>query len=204
LANIVGQSFLKDYPLQVIYNGIDLNVFKPTPSDFRKKYHCEDKKLLLGVAFGWSERKGLDIFIRLAQELNDTYKIILVGTEANIDSHLPDNIISIHRTHDRQEMAGIYTAADLLVNPTREDTFPTVNMEALACGTPVLTFSTGGSPEIPDNSCGCVVKKDDYQALMKAVIRIFEKPFSAEDCRKRALQFSINQMLECYQSLLLK
>ena len=195
LADIAGQSYLKDYPVEVVHNGIDLDIFKPVPSDFRQRFQCENKKLLLGVAFGWNKRKGLDVLVRLAKDLDDAYQIVLVGTDEAVESNLPEKIIAIRRTHSREELAAIYSAADLLVNPTREDTFPTVNMEALACGTPVLTFSTGGSPEILDNTCGCVVRKDDYGALKEAVIRIFEKPFSAEDCRKRALSFSRSAML---------
>lgn len=204
LAGIVGRSFLKGYPTEVVYNGIDPEVFRPTASDFREKYHCEGKKLLLGVAFGWTERKGVDIFIRLARELDDDYRIVLVGTDDAVDRQLPDNIISIHRTHDREELAGIYTAADLLVNPTREDTLPTVNMEALSCGTPVLTFATGGSPEIIDANCGIEVAKNDFDALREAAVRITtEKPFSAEACRKRALSFARSAMLDSYAGILL-
>ena len=166
LADLAGQSFLKEYPVRVIHNGIDLSVFKPTQSTFRAKYGIsEEKKILLGVAFGWGERKGLDVFLELAKRLDDSYRIVLVGTDEKVDAQLPGNIVSIHRTNDQQELAEIYAAADLFVNPTREDTYPTVNMESLACGTPVLTFRTGGSPEIPDETCGAVVEKDDLDSL---------------------------------------
>lgn len=166
LAGLVKQSFLREYPVRVIHNGIDLNVFKSQKSDFAKKYGCEDKIILLGVSFGWSNRKGLDVFMRLAKDLNKDYQIVLVGTDENVDEQLPDNIISIHRTQNQQELAEIYTAAEAVINPTREDTYPTVNMEAIACGTPVITFKTGGSPESVSEEVGSVVEKDDYQALL--------------------------------------
>lgn len=191
LANLTRESFLKEYPVKVIYNGIDLSVFQPTENDFRKKYGCEDKKILLGVAFGWGKRKGLDVFLELAKRLPDDYQIVLVGTDEAVDQKLPANILSIHRTNNQQELAQIYTAADLFVNPTREETLGLVNAEAIACGTPVLTFRTGGSPEIPDDSCGAVVEKNDVDAMEKQIIRICEdEPYSKAACLKRAEQFA--------------
>ena len=168
LADLVKRSFLKDYEVNVIHNGIDLQVFQPTKSSFRAKHHLNGKKIILGVAFGWEKRKGLDVFSHLAQQLDDSYQIVLVGTDTVVDKQLPSNILSIHRTQNQKELAEIYSAADVFVNPTREDNYPTVNMEAIACGTPVITFRTGGSPEMLDNSCGLVVDCDDIDALKKA------------------------------------
>lgn len=202
LADLVKQSFLQEYPVQVINNGIDLTVFTPTESDFRKKYHCEDKYILLGVAFGWGKRKGLDVFIELSKRLDERYQIVLVGTSDSTDKQLPSNIISIHRTQNQKELAEIYTVADLFVNPTREENFPTVNMESLACGTPVLTFKTGGSPEIIDETCGAVVDKDDIDGLEKEIRRICqERPFSKEACIKRANNFDMNDKFAEYVEL---
>lgn len=190
LADLVKESFLKDYPVKVIHNGIDLSVFKPTESDFRAKHHCEDKFILLGVAFGWGVHKGLDVFMELSKRLDDHFQIVLVGTDVNVDKKLPANIISIHRTQNQIELAEIYSAADLFVNPTREDNYPTVNMEALACGTPVVTFKTGGSPEILDETCGSVVDCDDIEALQKEIERIYvERPYSKEVCLKKVTKF---------------
>ena len=202
LADLVGQSFLKDYPVQVIHNGIDLNVFQPTESDFRGKYGFENKKIILGVAFGWGKRKGLDVFIDLAKRLDDTHQIVLVGTDDNVDQQLPSNIISIHRTPNQRELAEIYTAADLFVNPTREENYPTVNMESLACGTPVLTFRTGGSPEIIDETCGSVVDCDDAEALAREIVRICkEKPYTQEACVKKAQAFEQKERFKEYIEL---
>lgn len=195
LASLVKESYLKDYPVKVINNGIDLNVFKPTESDFRKKYALENKYIVLGVAFGWGRRKGLDVFIELEKRFDkEKYKIVLVGTDDNIDKLLPDNIISIHRTQNQTELAEIYTAADVFANPTREENYPTVNMEALACGTPVVTFNTGGSPEMLDETCGAAVAKDDNDAMYNEIIRICEaKPYSMEACIKKAKGFDKNE-----------
>ena len=202
LADLVKQSFLKGYPVKVINNGIDLSVFKPTESGFREKYGLEDVKIVLGVASGWGKRKGLDVFIELAKRLLDDYRIVLVGTDDNVDKQLPSNIISIHRTQNQKELAEIYTAANVFANPTREDTFPTVNMESLACGTPVVTFRTGGCPEILDETCGSVVDCDDVGALEIEIRRICdEKPYSVEACLARAQKFDMNDRFKEYLDL---
>ncbi len=197
LAGLVKESFLKEYPVKVIHNGIDLSVFKPTESDFRDKYNCEDKFILLGVAFGWGKRKGLDVFIELAKRLGAKYQIVLVGTNSEIDKHLPANIISIHQTQNQTELAEIYTAADLFVNPTREEVFGLVNAEAIACGTPIVTFNTGGSPEIIDETCGAVVDKDDISKLI-SVIENFNHSSLEEKCLLRASNFSVETMVAEY------
>lgn len=202
LAGEVKKSFLQEYPVSVINNGIDLNVFKPSVSSFRSKYDLEQKKIVLGVSFGWDERKGLDIFIELSKRLSDDYKIVLVGTNAKVDKLLPENILSIHRTQNQQELAEIYSVANVFVNPTREENYPTVNMEALACGTPVLTFRTGGSPEIIDATCGSVVDCDDIDALEKEIVRICtENPYTREACIKRAQSFDKNERFKEYTEL---
>ncbi len=199
LAGLVKQSFLKDYPVKVINNGIDLDVFTSAESDFREKYNLHNKKIVLGVASPWSNKKGLDVFIELSRLLDENYQIVLVGTDESADKQLPKNIISIHRTHNQTELAKIYTTADVFVNPTKEDTFPTVNIEALACGTPVLTFDTGGSPEIIDKTCGSVVDYNDVNALKKEIIRICSvKPYSKENCLKRAKHFNQSDKFEEY------
>lgn len=204
LADLARQSFLNLYQIRVINNGIDLSVFKPTESNFLQKYGISnDKAVLLGVAFGWGKRKGLDVFVELFKRLDrEKYQIVLVGTDDKIDDRLPDGIISIHRTNDQKELAQIYSAADLFVNPTREENFPTVNIESLACGTPVLTFRTGGSPEILDEYSGSVVPCDDIDALEKEIVRICETmPYKSEDCVKRAAQFDMYNKFKEYVSL---
>lgn len=176
LSDLVKKSFLGEYPVKVIHNGIDPSVFQPRESDFREKYHCENKTVLLGVAFDWGQRKGLDVFVELAKRLDDTYRIVLVGTNDELDKQLQQNIISIHRTQNQIELAEIYSAADIFLNPTREDTYPTVNMESLACGTPVITFCTGGSPEILQWGGGRVCPVDDIDAFERAILEFRENP----------------------------
>jgi glycosyltransferase involved in cell wall biosynthesis len=202
LSDLVKQSFLKQYPVKVIRNGIDLSVFQPLESDFRETNGLKNKKLVLGVSMGWTKEKGIDVFVRLASRLLDDYRIVLIGTDDCTDKILPRNIISIHRTQNQRELAEIYSAADVFVNPTREENYPTVNMEALACGTPVVTFRTGGSPEMLDETCGSVVDCDDVDALEKEIIRICEeRPYSAEACLKKAKEFDKNERFKEYVEL---
>lgn len=176
LAGLARESYLKQYPIEVINNGIDLNVFKPTHSNFREQYGIPgDKYIVLGVSFAWGYRKGLDCFVEMAEKLGEQYQIVLVGTDDEIDKNLPHNIISIHRTQNQKELAEVYSAADVFVMPTREENYPTVNMEAIACGTPVVTFDTGGSPEMLDDKTGIIVEVNDIEATKKAIKDICEK-----------------------------
>lgn len=202
LKDLVKQSFFKDYPVKVINNGINLDLFKPEESDFREKHNIKNSFIILGVAARWPMRKGLDVFIRLAKELPDKFKIVMVGTNNETDKLLPENILSIHKTFNQHQLVEIYTAADLFITPTREDNFPTVNIEALACGTPVLTYRTGGSPEIINEKCGSVVEKNDYEAFKNEIIRIEkERPYSKQDCIDRAKEFDMNKKFSEYTEL---
>ena len=202
LADLVKQSFLKDYPVKVINNGINLDLFSPSAGVFKEKHNLANEHLVLGIAFDWGVRKGLDVFIELSKRLPADYKVVLVGTNDEVDKLLPDNILSIHRTQNQKELAEIYSAADVFVNPTREENYPTVNMESLACGTPVLTFRTGGSPEIIDETCGSVVDCDDVDALEREIIRICsDKPYSREACLNKAKTFDQNERFKEYIEL---
>lgn len=202
LAEQVKQSFLHKCDVKVIHNGIDRYIFRPRESDFRDRYGCRDKFIVLGVAFGWGKRKGLDVFVELAKRLDDRFQIVLVGTGNNVDKQLPDNIISIHRTQNQVELAEIYSTADVFVNPTREETLGLTNIEALACGTPVVTFNTGGSPECVDESCGVVVEKNDMLALENTIREIcVESPFLWEDCVNRTEGFVEQEKFKEYLGL---
>lgn len=202
LADMVKQSFLICYPVQVIYNGIDLSVFEPVSSDFRQKFNLENKKVILGVSFEWGFRKGLDVFVELEKRLPADFRIVLVGTNPDVDQLLPENIISIHRTHNPKELAEIYTAADIFANPTRDEVFGLVNVEALACGTPGVTFNSGGSPECYDKTCGSIVDCDDIGALEREIIRICtEKPYTKEACIRKSKGFDKNKRFKEYVEL---
>ena len=198
LADLLKKSYLGEYPVEVIYNGIDTEVFKPTESDFKKKYGIENKKIILGVASIWEKRKGLLELVKLNEKLSDDYQIVVVGKLEN--QVLPENIIHIDRTESQTELAEIYTAADVFVNPTREEVFGLVNIEALACGTPVITYKTGGSPEAIDETCGAAVNQTADE-LLDAIMNFENFEFCSEACRKRAESFNKEKKYKEYISL---
>ena len=165
LADLVGQSFLCKYPVEVRYNTIDTSVFKPTPSDFRERYGIGDRFMVLGVASPWSARKGLDDFVSLAGELdNDRYAVVLVGLSEKQIKQLKGHLVALPKTESKRELAEAYTAADVFFNPTTEDNYPTVNLEAEACGTTVVTYNTGGCRETVRRGDSCVVAGFDEAA----------------------------------------
>jgi putative colanic acid biosynthesis glycosyltransferase len=188
LKNLVEESFLK-YPVTNIYNGIDLQVFKPQIEIkiIKEKYQITTEKIILGVASFWDERKGLKDFIALQKILSNSI-IILVGLSKKQIKELPTEIIGIERTENIQELAALYSVSDVFVNPTYQDNFPTTNIEALACGTPVITYNTGGSPEAIDEQTGKIVTKGDIKALANAIEEVLNngKPFYTNSCRLRA------------------
>lgn len=172
LAGLVGKSFLKGYSVEVRHNTVDRSVFKPTPSDFREHHGVGDKFMILGVASPWSERKGLGDFVRLADELDpNRFAIVLVGLSKRQLKVLPENIIGLERTSSAEELAGIYSAADVFFNPTREDNYPTVNLEAEACGTPVVTYDVGGCRETIccSNSLAISKTSDSFLKLVTSI-----------------------------------
>lgn len=204
IAGLARKSYLNQYPITVINNGIDLSVFKPIESDIREKYHLEGRKILLGVASVWSGRKGSHYIYTMADMFDDSYAIVMIGK--NNDPELKNNkkIIHIPQTDNREELVQWYSVADVLINPTTGDNFPTVNLEALACGTPVVTFDTGGSKESV-GECGRVVEQGNIQEMVEAIKDCLEKEVSRERCVFRAKQYDkqarFMDYIELYQSV---
>lgn len=189
LSGVLEESFLQKYPIKVINNGINTEVFKPSEgSAFRTKYSLDDKFILLGVASIWDERKGLKDFIELSKLLNSDYQIVLVGLTNKQIKQLPENILGIERTESVEGLAEIYASSDVFINPTYEDNFPTTNLESLACGTPVITYETGGSPEAIDESTGIVVEQGNINKLVDAInqIKSHDKQYYSDACVERA------------------
>jgi glycosyltransferase involved in cell wall biosynthesis len=188
LKDMVEQSFLKEYPVKVINNGVDLNNFQPAESDLRRKLNLDGKFIILGISFSLKSTKGGKYLVMLAEklEINKEFHIVVLGLKT--DGKLPPNITVLPKTNSIKELAEIYSMADVFVNPTLEDTFPTVNLEALACGVPVITFDTGGSAEAIDENTGIKVRQKDIAGLLDAVntVKANGKGFYSENCRKRA------------------
>lgn len=171
----VKESFLSGYKTRVIYNGVDLSVFKHVESKFRVLYKVEEKKLLLGVSMHWMERKGLFDFIKLAKLLGDDYRIILVGLSPNEVQNLPNNIIPIPPVSSDRNLAEIYSACDLYLNLSYEETFGLTSIEALACGTPIITYDLTAVPEISRLFDSPIVPAGDICELKKMIERYFKK-----------------------------
>lgn len=183
LASFVKESFLGDKDIRVINNGIDIQKFKPCAKKGDSKYK------ILGVASAWNKDKGLFDFYKLRELLYDNdIEITLVGLTPEQIKQLPIGINGISRTNSVEELAHLYSEANIFVNPTYADSFPTVNMEALACGTPVVTYRTGGSPEIVDDQTGIVINPGDIETLANAIVRLRDCPLSSDICRNRAVR----------------
>lgn len=186
LEDVVKQSFLAKYPIKVINNGVDLASFRPSEASAE----ISNKKFtILGVASNWDDDKGVREFVKLSE--NNDYQVIMVGVKDEMKQKLPKRIIAISRTSSQLKLAEYYSHADVFVNPTYKDTFPTVNLEALACGTPVITYKTGGSPESVTTETGIVVDKGDFKQLCEAVetVRRNGKHCYSSSCRERAVKF---------------
>lgn len=175
LGGLAKESFLGEYPVQVVHNTIDEDIFKPTVSDFRQKHGLTDKKTLLSVASVWTQRKGFDDCLRLAKELPADCRLVMVGLSEEQLATLPSTILGIARTANPTELAQIYTAADAFINPTYEDNYPTVNLEAQACGTPVITYDAGGAKETLRLSTCQLVPRGDFAGLLNAAQTVQKK-----------------------------
>ena len=169
LADRVRQGILGEYPIQVVHNTVDQSVFKPTPSDFREKYGLTDKKILLGVANVWDDRKGLRDFVALSQRLDDSYKIVLVGLTAEQRKNLPPEILALPRTDNVKQLVEIYSAADLYLNPSVEETFGMTVLEAQCCGTPAVVYQGTACEEVTKLYGGMAVPRG-VEHLFRAVV----------------------------------
>lgn len=187
LSGLLAQSFLKDCNHITIHNGIDITRFAPTQSS--QPLCQEGKHLVLGVASKWDERKGFEDFFKLRERLDtENYDITLIGLTDKQIAMLPSGIVGVRRTQSAKELAAYYTAASVFVNPTYSDNYPTTNLESMACGTPVITYQTGGSPEAISEDSGMVVKQGDIEAMVGAIEEVCAKgkEHYFEACRKRA------------------
>lgn len=191
LGDLVKESFLSLNSIKVIHNGIDINTFKPSTNiqEIREKFGLKDEFIVLGLSNVWNKSKGLDDFINLSTKLDSKVKLILVGLSQQQIDDLPNNIFGISRTENINQLVYIYSMADLFLNFTYNDTFPNTNLEALACGTPILTYNTGGSVEAVSDDTGFIVEKGDLDSVLKVINEVREKgkKFYSAKCRERAV-----------------
>lgn len=189
LANNIRKSHIKNRSIQVIHNGIDINTFCPQAISAHERYGIDRaKKIILGVAAVWDSRKGLDDFYKLAQELpSHKYAIVIVGklTERVKENNSGCQMVFVDRTQNALELAQLYSSAAVFVNPTYQDNYPTTNLEAIACGTPVITYNTGGSSESVDEDTGAVVEQGDINGLVNNIYKLASQN-SRKACRLKA------------------
>ncbi|WP_321438132.1 glycosyltransferase [uncultured Bacteroides sp.] len=211
LENLVHQSFLKELNIKTIHNGINLNMFHPYVESNRRALLGipSTNRIVLGVALPWSRYKGLPDFHKLRAALDESYSIIMVGLSEEQKAALPDGIIGICRTDNVQELAEIYSISDVLVNTTYCDNYPTVNLEAMSCGTPVITYRTGGSPEAISVDTGRIVPQgdlDDFVLSIKELLSI-DRNTNRENCVNRSKKFfdqneCFGEYVSLYKSLI--
>ena len=207
LGGLVKRSYLGDYEMTVIPNGVDLDRFKPRASDVKARLGIAGRTMLLGVASKWLSAKGLDDFVALAQLLGEEYAIVMVGVDERLRRRLPGRIIALPRTESVEELAELYTAADLLLNLSREESFGLVSLEALACGTPVLTYDCTAAPEVlrgyaGECDCGIIVRAAEGVTAVAVAIEAGQwREITAEQCTLQAAGYSAKALYARYLSL---
>lgn len=213
LSDMLSKSYLSQIKRQTIVNGIDLEMFTPKGNRdvIKSNLGVGTRYMILAVATVWGITKGFDDLIYLNSLLPDKSVIVVVGVTTKQIKKLPGNMIGIERTENTSQLVEIYSAADIFINPTYQDTLPTVNIEALACGTPVITYDTGGSADIVDSDTGMVLKRGDIHTLLEKILEIRERGKESYiiKCRQRALQFfdkskQLSYYLSLYDQLLNK
>ena len=213
LENEVRASFLKGYDIRCIYNGVDIDVFRPQMSvdSLRLKHHIRPyEKVVLGVASVWEKRKGLEDFYQLRKVLSSEYRIILIGLNKSQTKQIPEGIDIVMRTDNQNQLAAYYSMADVFVNPSQAETFGLTTAEAMACGTPCVVYNTTASPELLSEMVGKSVPVGDISGMTEAIKNICEKPDSAsilDLCRERAVKLfnktdRYKEYLDLYNSLL--
>jgi len=203
LENNVKKSFFKSNQVMTIHNGINLSNFKPNPTNIYIKHDIIGKFIVVCVANYWTNLKGLNHIIKLSEMIDNDIQIVMIGVDKKIARQLPRKILTIQRTNNVNELAHYYSSSDVFLNPTLSDNFPTTNLEALACGTPVITYETGGSPESITDEVGVIVPKGDTTKLYDAIIKIKDKgkKFYTKKCVEKSLQFDENKVFKKYISV---
>ena len=191
LGGICNLSFLRNKKIVTVNNGIDLNDFKPS-KEKNKKF------TVLAVASFWTKDKGSEDLNKLVKLLDKDIEVVVVGN----GSDKIEGVKSISHTNNKAELVDLYSSAHVLINPTLDDNFPSVNIESIACGTPVITYRTGGSPEIIDGKTGVVVNKGNYRAMAEVINSLYKNYyFKSEDCVERSKRYSKEVMKKEYQKL---
>ena len=184
-----------------IYNWVDLNVFKPRNIEsLKKELNLTNKFVLLGVASFWSMSKGIDKFLELSKKISEDTSILLVGKVPS-GTIFPENIVHIEETNNTEELAQLYSLADVLINFSLEETFGKVTAEAIACGTPAIAINSTANPELVGPGCGYVINDDNIDSIMNSLEKVKirgKQAFSNECINYARINFSKNDRLSEY------
>jgi len=202
MADWIKQSYLGEYRIRVINNGIDLDIFKYKPQkQVIEKYCLPDKKIVLGVASVWEPRKGLNDMISIAEEVGNDCIVVVVGVHKNQIKLLPANMYGIERTENVNDLVALYSAASVFVNPSKEESFSLVTVEAMACGTPVIVLGLSAVKELVTQKCGIVLKENSVNNYIAAINTVFDSNYDREDVRSEVLKYSNQNMVDQYIKL---
>lgn len=209
LGSLVKESFLNKFPVKTIYNGIDLNVFKPSFNSYVQKERLDNKMILLAVASVWSNYKGLSDYIKLSELLSDEYKLVLVGLSESQIHQLPSRIIGIKRTQSQVELVELYSAASVVLSLSYGESLGLTPIEGMACGTPAIVYNNTAQPELVTPETGSVVETGDIEGVKRMILNICSKGKDSykEDCQKRVRDIfsssnSYGRYFSLYESLL--
>ena len=203
LKGVAEESYLKKFPIDVVPNGIDTNSFINTASDIRERYKIGNKKIVLSVASGFGERKGINDYVKLSKLLPPDYQLLLIGTDRRDQKVLPSNVIAIDRANGASELAKYYSAADVLLSLSYEETFGLTIIEAMACGTPAIVYNNTAQPELITAETGIVVPNGDIEKVKTAIEEVCAKgkEYYSSACRERALGFDQKKSYQKYLDL---
>jgi len=203
LKGVAEQSYLRKFPVDVVPNGVDTKRFVYTEGDVRERYGIGDKKLVLAVASGFEERKGIHDFVKLSKVLSKEYQLLLVGTNDSDKKTLPDSVIAVSRANGASELAAFYSAADVLLSLSYEETFGLTIVEAMACGTPAIVYDNTAQPELITPETGSVVANGDVEGVKKAIEEVCAKgkAYYSEACREHALHYDEKKSYQKYLDL---
>jgi glycosyltransferase involved in cell wall biosynthesis len=201
--------FSRAVAIQRIYNWIDIDTFYPRDTTTLKSLYGikTDDTVILGVAQSWSNTKGLDRFIALAN-LNRSYKVVLIGKIGN-DIVLPANIIRVGVVADPNKLAEYYSLADVFLNCSIQETFGKVSAEALACGTPIVTNNATANPEVAEG-CGHIVNTCNVEDIYSSIETIKNdggKSYYMSLCREKAeslfeMQENLHQYISMFENII--
>ncbi len=209
LESLLKESFLNGNNLKMIYNGVDTELFRPVASSIKERLNIEGKSLLVALATAWSKQKGLEDYIALSRILPDNIKLLLVGMTDKQQKEMPDDLLTMGKTQSVQELAEIYSGADIVMNLSYEETFGLTTVEGLACGTPGIVYNCTASPELITKETGIIVNPGDIYGVLSAIMEVLRigKRFYSSSCRERALSLfdkanNYNEYLNLYKELL--